>query len=175
MQALAEHPFFGRLFRACSALSEDFAGVYLVGGFVRDLLLDQPNVDVDIAVEGDGIEFATRLAAELGGRVRAHRKFKTAVVLLPPDGPGRGAGLGARPAGEPFHVDVATTRTEFYDYPAALPRVEHASIRQDLFRRDFTINAMAISLRGRGLRHGDRLLRRLPRPARRASSACSTT
>ena len=66
MQALAEHPFFGRLFRACSALSDDFAGVYLVGGFVRDLLLDQPNVDVDIAVEGDGIEFATRLAAELG-------------------------------------------------------------------------------------------------------------
>ena len=53
-----------------------------------------------------------------------------------------------RPSGEPFHVDVATTRTEFYDYPAALPRVEHASIRQDLFRRDFTINAMAISLRG---------------------------
>jgi tRNA nucleotidyltransferase (CCA-adding enzyme) len=51
--------------------------------------------------------------------------------------------------GEDFHVDVATTRTEFYDYPAALPRVEHASNRQDLFRRDFTINAMAISLRGR--------------------------
>ncbi|MFH0915024.1 MAG: CBS domain-containing protein [bacterium] len=147
MQTLADHPFFGRLFRACSALSEDFAGVYLVGGFVRDLLLDQPNVDVDIAVEGDGIDFATRLAAELGGRVRAHRKFKTAVVLLPP------AILGEAPAwlrssGEPFHVDVATTRTEFYDYPAALPRVEHASIRQDLFRRDFTINAMAISLRG---------------------------
>jgi tRNA nucleotidyltransferase (CCA-adding enzyme) len=53
-----------------------------------------------------------------------------------------------RASGEPFHVDVATTRTEFYDHPAALPRVEHASIRQDLFRRDFTINAMAISLRG---------------------------
>ena len=70
------------------------------------------------------------------------------MVLLPP------AILGEAPAwlrdtGEPFHVDVATTRTEFYDYPAALPRVEHASIRQDLFRRDFTINAMAISLRGR--------------------------
>ncbi len=147
MQALADHPFFGRLFRACSALSEDFAGVYLVGGFVRDLLLEQPNVDVDIAVEGDGIDFATRLAAELGGRVRAHRKFKTAVVLLPPAVLGE-APTWLRSAGEPFHVDVATTRTEFYDYPAALPRVEHASIRQDLFRRDFTINAMAISLRG---------------------------
>jgi tRNA nucleotidyltransferase (CCA-adding enzyme) len=148
MQTLAEHPFFGPLFRACSALSEDFPGVYLVGGFVRDLLLDQPNVDVDVAVEGDGIEFATRLAAELGGRVRAHRKFKTAVVLLPPEVLGE-APAWVRTSGEPFHVDVATTRTEFYDHPAALPRVEHASIRQDLFRRDFTINAMAVSLSGR--------------------------
>lgn len=149
MAELADHPFFGRLFRACSALSEDFAGVYLVGGFVRDLLLEQPNVDVDIAVEGDGIAFATRLATQLGGRVRAHRKFKTAVVLLPPSILGE-APAWLRPAGEPFHVDVATTRTEFYDHPAALPRVEHASIRQDLFRRDFTINAMAVSLRGAG-------------------------
>ena len=148
VQALAEHSFFGPLFRACSALSEDYPGVYLVGGFVRDLVLEQPNVDVDVAVEGDGIEFATRLAAQLGGRVRAHRKFKTAVVLLPPAILGD-APTWLRKAGEPFHVDVATTRTEFYDYPAALPRVEHASIRQDLFRRDFTINAMAISLRGR--------------------------
>ena len=150
MGALTDHPFFGRLFQACSALSEDFAGVYLVGGFVRDLLLEQPNVDVDIAVEGDGIEFATRLAAQLGGRVRAHRKFKTAVVLLPPEILGE-APAWLRTTNEPFHVDVATTRTEFYDYPAALPRVEHASIRQDLFRRDFTVNAMAISLRGRDL------------------------
>jgi tRNA nucleotidyltransferase (CCA-adding enzyme) len=148
LQTLPDHPFFGRLFQACSALSEDFAGVYLVGGFVRDLLLEQPNVDVDIAVEGDGIEFATRLAAQLGGRVRAHHKFKTAVVLLPPSTLGE-ASAWLRSGGEPFHVDVATTRTEFYDYPAALPRVEHASIRQDLFRRDFTINAMAVSLRGR--------------------------
>jgi tRNA nucleotidyltransferase (CCA-adding enzyme) len=83
----------------------------------------------------------------LGGRVRAHRKFKTAVVLLPPEVLGQ-VPPEVRKASEPFHVDVATTRTEFYDYPAALPRVEHASIRQDLFRRDFTVNAMAISLGG---------------------------
>ncbi|MCX8032812.1 MAG: CBS domain-containing protein [Thermoleophilia bacterium] len=146
-EALTEHPVFGQLFRVCSALSEDFPGVYLVGGFVRDLLLGQPNVDVDIAVEGDGIEFATRLAAQLGGRVRPHYKFKTAVVLLPPSVLGEAA-LSLRSSSEPFHVDVATTRTEFYDHPAALPKVEHASLRQDLFRRDFTINAMAISLRG---------------------------
>jgi tRNA nucleotidyltransferase (CCA-adding enzyme) len=148
IQALADHPFFGKLFKACSALSDDFAGVYLVGGFVRDLLLEQPNADIDIAVEGDGIEFGNRLATQLGGRIRAHRKFKTAVVLLSPAILGE-APAWLRPTGEPFHVDVATTRTEFYDYPAALPRVEHASIRQDLFRRDFTINAMAISLSGR--------------------------
>lgn len=148
LQSLAQHPSFGHLFEVCCALSEDFAGVYLVGGFVRDLLLGQPNVDVDIAVEGDGVEFATRLAAHFGGRVRPHHKFKTAVVLLPSSVLGEAADC-LRESAEPFHVDVATTRTEFYDYPAALPRVEHASLRQDLFRRDFTINAMAISLRGR--------------------------
>jgi tRNA nucleotidyltransferase (CCA-adding enzyme) len=150
IDALLDLPYFGRLFRAASAISDDFAGVYLVGGFVRDLLLGRPNYDVDIAVEGDGIQFARRLAQRLGGRVRPHQKFQTAVVLLPPDA------LGERPAWlpsgqDPFHIDVATTRTEFYDYPAALPSVEHASARQDLFRRDFTINAMAISLKGEDL------------------------
>jgi tRNA nucleotidyltransferase (CCA-adding enzyme) len=150
VRSLTELPGLGRLFRAISALSEDFSGVYLVGGFVRDLLLDKPNADVDIAVEGDGIAFARRLAQRLDGRARAHQKFQTAVVLLPPDA------LGDEPipetiGTEPFHVDVATTRTEFYDYPAALPVVEHASIRQDLFRRDFTINAMAVSLKGEEL------------------------
>ena len=114
-------------------LSADYRGVYLVGGFVRDMILDERNYDVDIAVEGDGIEFAERLAAEMGGRVRAHQKFNTAVVVLDK--------LEPR-----LRVDVATARTEFYDYPAALPTVEHASIKRDLYRRDFTINAMAVSL-----------------------------
>jgi len=150
VDTLLDLPYFGRLFRAASAISDDFAGVYLVGGFVRDLLLGRPNYDVDIAVEGDGIQFARRLAQRLGGRVRPHQKFQTAVVLLPPEA------LGGQPAWlpsgqDPFHIDVATTRTEFYDYPAALPNVEHASARQDLFRRDFTINAMAISLKGEDL------------------------
>ncbi|MHB9148834.1 MAG: CBS domain-containing protein [Thermoleophilia bacterium] len=145
--SLSDSASFGRLFRAVSALSEDFSGVYLVGGFVRDLLLGKPNADVDIAVDGDGIEFARRLARRMGGRVRTHQEFQTAVVLISPDAVGEG---DAPPVigSEPFHVDVATTRTEFYDYPAALPSVEHASIRQDLFRRDFSINAMAVSLKG---------------------------
>ncbi|MHB1003655.1 MAG: CBS domain-containing protein [Thermoleophilia bacterium] len=121
------------LLEAVQRLSPGFRGVYLVGGFVRDLVIGEANYDVDIAVEGDGIEFARLLAAELGGRVRAHAKFQTAVVILDAVKPG-------------LRVDVATTRTEFYDYPAALPTVEHSSIKRDLYRRDFTINAMAVSL-----------------------------
>jgi tRNA nucleotidyltransferase (CCA-adding enzyme) len=120
------------VFEAVQAVSEPFEGVYLVGGAVRDVLMGEPNFDVDIAVEGDGIALGQALARELGGRVVPHEKFGTAIVLY---------GDGGR-------VDVATARTEFYDHPGALPTVEQASIRQDLYRRDFTINAMAVSLKG---------------------------
>ena len=119
-------------FEAIAALSEGYEGVYLVGGTVRDILLGEQSFDVDIAVEGDAIELAKALAEALDGRVRPHEKFGTAVVLY---------GDGGR-------IDVVTTRTEFYDAPAALPTVEHATIREDLFRRDFTINGMAVSLKG---------------------------
>jgi tRNA nucleotidyltransferase (CCA-adding enzyme) len=117
------------LWPAVAAVADELEGVYLVGGAVRDLLLDEPGFDVDLAVEGDGVAFAARLAAALGGRCHSHEKFHTAVVI----------------AGE-LRVDVASARTEHYEYPAALPTVEHSSIRQDLHRRDFTINAMAVSL-----------------------------
>jgi tRNA nucleotidyltransferase (CCA-adding enzyme) len=120
------------VFEAVAAVSEPFEGVYLVGGTVRDILLGERSFDVDIAVEGDAIALAKGLAEVLGGRVRPHEKFGTAVVLY----------------GDDERVDVVTARTEFYDAPAALPTVEHASIREDLFRRDFTINAMAVSLKG---------------------------
>jgi tRNA nucleotidyltransferase (CCA-adding enzyme) len=120
------------VFEAIAALSSDFDGVYLVGGTVRDILLAERGFDVDIAVEGDAIALAQALADALGGRLRAHEKFGTAVVVY----------------GDGERVDVVTARTEFYDAPAALPAVEHASIREDLFRRDFTINAMAVSLKG---------------------------
>jgi tRNA nucleotidyltransferase (CCA-adding enzyme) len=123
------------VFEAVAAVSEPYEGVYLVGGTVRDILLGERSFDVDIAVEGDAIALAQALADALGGRVRAHDKFGTAVVLY----------------GEDERVDVVTARTEFYDAPAALPTVEHASIREDLFRRDFTINAMAVSLKGADL------------------------
>lgn len=103
---------------------------YAVGGFVRDILIKSVNLDLDIVVEGDGIAFARRLAEELGGRARVHEKFNTAVVKLR-DG---------------FKIDVATARLEYYEYPAAMPTVELSSVKLDLFRRDFTINAMAIHL-----------------------------
>ncbi|HEV8662330.1 MAG TPA: CBS domain-containing protein [Candidatus Methylomirabilis sp.] len=106
------------------------ARLYAVGGFVRDLLLGVENFDVDLVVEGDGIAFAEAFAAGMGGKVRSHRKFGTAVVSLP-DG---------------LKVDVASARTEYYEHPAALPTVEHSSIRMDLYRRDFTINALAVGL-----------------------------
>jgi tRNA nucleotidyltransferase (CCA-adding enzyme) len=120
------------VFEAVQAVGAGFDGVYLVGGAVRDLLMGEPSFDVDIAVEGDGIAFGRALAKALAGRASTHPKFGTAIVI----------------AADGTRVDVATTRTEFYDYPAALPRVERATLRQDLFRRDFTINAMAVSLKG---------------------------
>ncbi|MGZ4198639.1 MAG: CBS domain-containing protein, partial [Thermoleophilia bacterium] len=128
------------LFGEVQAVAAAYRGAYLVGGAVRDLLLEERVSDIDIAVEGDGIEFARELGARLHGRVRAHQKFQTAVVVVD-----RAAAAG----GSALRVDVASTRTEFYDYPAALPKVEHATIRGDLARRDFSINAMAVSLNPR--------------------------
>ena len=115
---------------AAAELAGGADGVYVVGGTVRDILLGEESFDVDIAVEGDAIEFAYALAKALGGRATPHRKFGTAVVSY----------------GDGEHIDVVTTRTEFYDSPGALPTVERAGLREDLFRRDFTINAMAASL-----------------------------
>lgn len=103
---------------------------YAVGGFVRDLLLHKQNLDLDIVVEGNGIEFAAKLAKHLKGEIRTHEKFNTAVVILP----------------NGLKLDIATARLEYYEYPAAMPTIELSSIKLDLYRRDFTINAMAIHL-----------------------------
>jgi len=105
-------------------------GAYVIGGFVRDLLLYRNNEDVDIVIEGDGIAFAKKYAPMVGARVHIYGKFGTAVVVFP-DG---------------FKIDVASARMEYYKFPAALPTVEMSSIKLDLFRRDFTINTMAIQL-----------------------------
>lgn len=104
--------------------------VYLVGGFVRDLILRVKNLDLDIVVEGDGIKFAEDFAKLLEARITAHRQFGTATVLLK---------FGLK-------VDFSSARKESYPQPAHLPVVSSGSLKDDLFRRDFTINAMAISL-----------------------------
>jgi len=103
---------------------------FVVGGFVRDLMMKKPNLDLDIVIEGNGIVFAKKFAEKIGGRIKTHERFITAVVLLP----------------NGLKIDIATARLEYYDYPAALPTVELSSIKLDLYRRDFTINAMAIQL-----------------------------
>jgi tRNA nucleotidyltransferase (CCA-adding enzyme) len=103
---------------------------YAVGGFVRDLILRSENFDMDIVVEGEGIRLAEVLAREKKGELKAHKKFGTATLVFP----------------QGYRLDVATARLEYYDHPAALPRVEHSSIKLDLYRRDFTVNTLAIHL-----------------------------
>ena len=129
--ALPRERRLGPLLDAVEAVAGDRA-VFLVGGTVRDLLLGEPGFDVDLAVEGDGQALAHDLAQELGGRVRPHDAFGTAVVEY----------------GDGERVDVVTARRERYDEPAALPTVEPSTVQDDLFRRDFTINAMAVALTG---------------------------
>ncbi|UUV18486.1 CBS domain-containing protein [Fusobacteria bacterium ZRK30] len=105
--------------------------VFLVGGIVRDLILGINNKDIDIVVEGDGIKFALELKEMLGAKkVRIHEKFKTAVVVVHDD----------------LKLDIASSRLEYYEYPTSLPVVEYGNIRDDMYRRDFSINAMALEI-----------------------------
>jgi tRNA nucleotidyltransferase (CCA-adding enzyme) len=120
---------------AIQAVAPPYEGVYLVGGAVRDVLLGEQSLDLDLMVEGDALAFARELAKELKARCHPHEKFQTAVVK------------GTDPKGNEVRVDVAAARTEFYVAPGALPEVERSTLRHDLARRDFTINAMATSLK----------------------------
>jgi len=132
--------------------------IYFVGGLVRDLLLGHAIVDVDIVVEGDAIHLGRAMADALGGEIRSHKRFGTAKWLLPdgiweaghadhgrPPGPVYHSG-DELPVGLPQFIDLVTARTEFYEHPTALPMVSRSSIKQDLHRRDFTINTLAIRL-----------------------------
>jgi tRNA nucleotidyltransferase (CCA-adding enzyme) len=111
--------------------------VFAVGGLVRDLLLERLAPDVDILVEGDAVAFARRLLDEVGGgRLVVHEKFGTASI--------EGA---AGPGGSPFgRIDVASARRERYERPGALPVVSRATVPEDLWRRDFSVNALAMAL-----------------------------
>ncbi len=140
-----------KLLEIAGSLAEELGvSLYVVGGFVRDLILDRekwrwPNMDIDLVVEGDGIMFAHCLASKLDGRVREHKEFMTAIVLFPSESLEDETMRFDYGATE-LRVDVATARLEYYQSPAVLPTVELSSIRMDLNRRDFTINAMAIKL-----------------------------
>jgi tRNA nucleotidyltransferase (CCA-adding enzyme) len=131
--------------QASQTASRKGYSLYFVGGFVRDLLLGTPTLDIDLVVEGDAIKLARRLSRQIGGRVRSHARFGTAKLifdesqseLLVPS------------------IDFVAARTEFYEHPTALPQVERSSIKLDLHRRDFTINTLAIRL---DLEHYGKLL-----------------
>jgi len=118
------------LLKLSGEVAEEFGfSAYLVGGSVRDLLRSEENLDIDIVIEGDGISFAKTLGERLHAKVRSHQRFNTAQVIT-----------------EKIKLDVATARTEYYESPAALPKVETSSMKKDLYRRDFTINTLAIKL-----------------------------
>ena len=108
---------------------------YLVGGFVRDLLLNEPVNDLDIIVEGDAIKLGEALIQKYGGQLTSHTKFSTAIWHLP-------STLNLQPS----TLDLITARSETYEHAGALPTIKPSSIEDDLRRRDFTINAMAIRL-----------------------------
>jgi len=116
--------------QASRIAKKDNIPIYLVGGFVRDLLLQAKNLDLDIVVEGSGLNFSEDLARALGAKLIQHKRFGTATVIL----------------GGQMKIDITTARNEFYQLPAALPVVSSGTLKEDLFRRDFTINAMAIDI-----------------------------
>jgi len=103
--------------------------LYLVGGTVRDLLLKRPSLDIDLMLEGNAVKFAQQIAADYGEKLTIHQRFGTANFRL----------------GD-FNVDIATARSETYANPGALPKVHPSTIKEDLNRRDFTVNAMAVDL-----------------------------
>ncbi len=129
---------------------------YVVGGFVRDLILEKPSFDFDIVVEGDAISLARALVAKYGGRLKTHSQFGTAKWYLSPSLSIKDGSLGLAPSATsgtqstfPEFLDLISARTEFYTHPSALPTVERGSIKLDLHRRDFTINTLALRLDGR--------------------------
>ena len=126
--------------------------LYIVGGFVRDLILNAPSADYDIVVEGDAIGLARSLAAAFGGRESSHQRFGTAKWQLDLGNRQLCTALESESLEAnslPEYLDFVSARTEFYTHPTALPSVQRGSIKLDLHRRDFTINTLALRLDGR--------------------------
>jgi tRNA nucleotidyltransferase (CCA-adding enzyme) len=139
---------------------EQKVALYIVGGFVRDLLLEHPSLDFDLVVEGDAIALARALSRRYGGRVTSHTRFGTAKWFLHEarlesknlrGEKGQKSRITDHEANVPHlkSLDLITARTEFYTHPTALPTVERSSVKLDLHRRDFTINTLALRLDGR--------------------------
>lgn len=136
------------LIHAIGRFAQDHAvNLYMVGGVVRDLLLNRPNYDIDFVVEAGsrltGIALAGALQAHYGGHVSSYEPFGTAKWRLADE---VAVALRIAPASLPHHIDFATSRNEFYEHPTALPTVYAGSIKLDLLRRDFTINTLAVQV-----------------------------
>jgi tRNA nucleotidyltransferase (CCA-adding enzyme) len=162
MEQAIPKPVLTLLHKMGERAASDGDMLYFVGGIVRDLLLGQDIADIDLVVEGDAIRLGQSMEAHYGGKIRTHRRFGTVKWLLPDDIWKR---VAEEPGGDdywqapslptdqqqnesnlPGFIDLVTARTEFYEHPTALPMVSRSSIKQDLHRRDFTINTMAIRL-----------------------------
>jgi len=126
---------------------EQGVSAYVVGGCVRDWCLGIPkSTDLDVVIVGDGIAFARIVVRRLKGRLQTHAQFGTATLFLSSiRSLKRTRGKRLAPA-HPMRIDIATCRRERYDKPAAYPKVTPGSLTDDLFRRDFTINAMAMAI-----------------------------
>lgn len=145
--------------RIAEVAHEQHSALYIVGGFVRDLLLERPSQDFDLVVEGDAIALANGLASRFGGRVTSHARFGTAKWFLHDQKQVQDSAPVVKEKGTPSQelqgyrlpgsVDLISARTEFYTHPSALPTVEKGGIKLDLHRRDFTINTLALRLDGR--------------------------
>jgi tRNA nucleotidyltransferase (CCA-adding enzyme) len=119
------------LLKSAGRYAEDMGfRAFVVGGLVRDLVLNRENFDIDLVIEGEGVRFAEEFARVYDANIQYYTKFGTATLMFP-DG---------------CRLDIATARSETYEHPAALPKVLPGSIRDDMRRRDFTINTLAISL-----------------------------
>ncbi len=138
---------------------EQRSALYIVGGFVRDLLLNRPSLDFDLVVEGEAIRLARALVQRHGGYITSHAQFGTAKWHLRSPEMKDGAPATQKTIESigpillddpalPEAVDLVTARTEFYTHPTALPTIERGSIKLDLHRRDFTINTLALRLDG---------------------------
>lgn len=122
--------------------------VYIVGGFVRDILLDSSSLDFDVVVEGDAIQLGKVLVEKYGGSITSHSRFGTAKWFLEDSDFSSAINNSSKPIVVPTLIDLISSRQEFYEHPSALPTVERGSIKLDLHRRDFTINTLALRLDG---------------------------